>query len=306
MKNLSRFLLLFLFIGATFAIHAQDKPRWAQKDVSSLEKERTNDTYRFVKFETFGGDLDQLRKERLDTLVQYFADTYALDREKATVTPISGDMQFRSVPNDENGDERVQSTYLITFNTPTPVKFYAELVDEYVSLDENVDMTFDYTLYQLYAVSTSTDGVEPKFDDFKLTRSYNAKALAMSIVPGWGQLYKGQETKAYCIMGAEVVFIGTAIVCDIKRSKHEKNKIKHPEFIDSYHSKAKSWRTMRNISIGCASIVYIYNLCDAAFSKGARQVLVSKPKGTSVALAPSVVYDPMTDIAPALSLSVTF
>lgn len=107
-------------------------------------------------------------------------------------------------------------------------------------------------------------------------------------------------------MGAEVVFIGAAIVCENKRSKHIKNMNNHPEVEDSYYGKAKSWRTMRNIAIGCAGIVYVYNLFDAALSKGARQVLVSKPSGTSLALAPSVVYDPMTDIAPAVSLSITF
>lgn len=107
-------------------------------------------------------------------------------------------------------------------------------------------------------------------------------------------------------MGAEVVFIGTAIVCEHKRSKHMKQMREHPDLTDNWYSKAKSWRTMRNLAIGCACITYIYNICDAAFSKGARQVLVSKPSGTSLALAPSIVYDPMTDIAPAVSLSVTF
>ena len=306
MKNLSRFLLLFILFSVSFSVEAQDKPRWAQKNVSSLDKERTNDTYKFIKFETFGGDLDQLRKERLDTLVQYFADTYNLNAASAAITNLSGEPQFQSIPNDEEGDDRIQRKYLITFSSPVSKKFYAELVDEYVSLEKNVDMTFDNTLYQLYAVSSSDNCVEPQFDDFKLTRKYNTKALAMSIVPGLGQIYKGQNTKGYCIMGAEVVFIGAANVCENKRSKHIKNMNNHPEVEDSYYGKAKSWRTMRNIAIGCAGIVYVYNLFDAALSKGARQVLVSKPSGTSLALAPSVVYDPMTDIAPAVSLSITF
>lgn len=306
MKFSSRFLPTFILLCVSLISGAQDKPRWAQKGVASIEKERTNDTYQFVKFETFGSDLDQLRKERFDTLIQYFATTYRLDANSASVTPLSIGLQVQSTPNDEDGDARIQTKYLISFTAPVTKKFYAELVDEYIALEENVDMTFDNTLYQLYAISSSDNGVEPTFDDFKLTRKYNAKALAMSIVPGLGQIYKGQDTKGYCIMGAEVVFIGTAIVCENKRSKHIKNMNTHPDVKDSYYGKAKSWRTMRNIAIGCAGIVYIYNLFDAAFSKGARQVTVSRPTGTSLAIGPTVVYDPMTDIAPALSLSVTF
>ncbi len=299
-------MLLLLLMGSAFSASSQDKPRWAQKGVSSLNKERTNDTYEFVKFETFGGDLERLRKERLDTLIQYFANHYNLNSESADVTAISGEESFQSMPNDAEGDSRVQRTYLVTFNGNKPAKFYAHLVDEYVTFDENVDMSYDYTLYQLYAVSSTADGIEPRFDDFNLTRTYNAKALALSIIPGLGQFYKGQNTKGYCFLGGDIVFAATAIVCDIKRHDHIRNAKDNPQFAASYRSKAKSWRTMRNIAIGCAAATYIYNLFDAALSKGARQVVVSKPNGTNLAFAPTLVYDPVTDFSPAVSLSVTF
>lgn len=306
MKTLSRFLLLLLLLGTAFNVSSQDKPRWAQKGVASLNKERTNDTYEFVKFETFGGDLERLRKERLDTLIRYFADHYSLNEDAATVTTISGEDAFQSMPNDADGDSRVQRTYLVTFAGNRPAKFYAELVDEYVTFDENVDMSYDYTLYQLYAVSSNAGGNEPAFDDFTLTRTYNAKALALSIIPGLGQFYKGQDTKGYCFLGGDVVFAATAVICDMKRRDHLQNARDHQDVAPSYRSKAKSWRTMRNLAIGCAAATYVYNLFDAALSKGARRVVVSRPDGANIALAPAIVYDPVTEFSPALSLSVTF
>jgi len=306
MKNLSRFLILILLLGTAAIAGAQDKPRWAQKGIASLNKERTNDTYEFVKFETFGGDLDQLRKERLDTLIQYFSKRYNLNSEAASVTPLYKGDAFQSMPNDGDGDQRVQRTYLVTFSGSKSATFYAELVDEYISFDENADMSYDYTLYQLYAVSSTADGAQPTFDDFELTRSYNAKALALSIIPGLGQIYKGQNTKGYCFLGGDIVFAATAIICDVKRHDHSQNAKDYPEFAPSYRSKAKSWRTMRNLAIGCAAATYIYNLFDAALSKGARQVVVKKPNGTNLALGPGLVYDPITEFSPALSLTVTF
>ena len=65
---------------------------------------------------------------------------------------------------------------------------------------------------------------------------------------------------------------------------------------------------MRNISIGCAVATYIYNLCDAAFSKGPRQVVVRKNTAptASMSFGPTLVYDPNTVMAPAVGMTVTF
>lgn len=306
MKSLSRLLLLILLLGSVATVTAQDKPRWANKGVSSLNKKRSNDTYEFVKFETFGGSIDRLRQESGDNLAEYFAKRYNLKEEDATVTLVTDGQIYQSTPNDEEGDERIQRIYLISFAGEMPFKFYAELVDEYVTFDENVDMTYDYTLYQLYAVSANATGTIPAYDDFSYSRKYNASAVVMSIIPGMGQFYKGQTTKGLCFLGGDIVFAATTLYCEHKRREHIQNSKDHPDVGASYRSKAKSWRTMRNLAVGCAAVTYVWNLFDAAVSKGARQVIVEKPSRTKLALGPSLVYDPMSEIAPAMSLTVTF
>lgn len=54
--------------------------------------------------------------------------------------------------------------------------------------------------------------------------------------------------------------------------------IEKPEFLDYYNKKADDWTTMRNVFIGAAAAIYVYNLIDAAVAPGRRQVVVKKNK----------------------------
>lgn len=308
MKTFARLLTLFVLIFLVSAeAAAQDKPRWVSKGVSSLEKERSNDSYTFRSFEIFGGDIDRLRQERFNPLVGYLARTFGADSASAEVTLISAQANSPATLNDAEGDNSVQAEYRVTFSSPSPMTFYAKLVDEYVSFDENTDMSFDYTLYQLFAISSAADGSVPQFDDYSYTRKYNARALALSIVPGLGQMYKGQTSKGWIIIGGEVVFVGTAIYSQIRQHNYSNDASNASDAIaPSYRSKSKSWRQVRDVAIIGACGLYVYNLLDAALSKGARQVVVSKPTGTVLSFSPSVMADPLSPAAPALRMSLTF
>lgn len=308
MKTFARLLTLFvLTLLVSAEATAQDKPRWVSKGVASLEKERSNDSYTFRSFEIFGGDIDRLRQERFNPLVGYLARTFGADSASAEVTLISAQANRPATLNDAEGDNSVQAEYRVTFSSPSPMTFYAKLVDEYVSFDENTDMSFDYTLYQLFAISSAADGSVPQFDDYSYTRKYNARALALSIVPGLGQMYKGQTSKGWIIIGGEVVFVGTAIYSQIRQHNYSNDASNASDAIaPSYRSKSKSWRQVRDVAIIGACGLYVYNLLDAALSKGARQVVVSKPTGTVLSFSPSVMADPLSPAAPALRMSLTF
>lgn len=293
---------LLISISAT-----AEKPRWASNGTASLEKERTNESYTFKNFETFNADINQLRSERFNPLVGYLANTYGLDSTSAKVELISGDSAFASAPNDADGDTRVQAEYKVTFSSPRRATFYAKLADEYISLEDNADMSYDYYLYQLYAVSADDSGKEPAFDDFDLTRRYNAKALALSIIPGLGQMYKGQKAKGWVILGGEAGLAAMAIYANHRAVNYNRDYHNADDAIaGSYRSKKKSWQNVRNVAIAGACGLYLYNLLDAAISKGARRVVVKKPSGTQLALNPGLVYDPATTAAPAMTLSLTF
>lgn len=308
MKTFARLLTLFVLLLTVSGLsNAQDKPSWVNKGLASLENKRSNDSYNFRKFETFGPEIDRLRQERFNPLIGYLARTFGADSATAKVTLISGDRSIPSTLNEADGDRSIQAEYRITFSSPKPMTFYAKSVDEYVSFDENDDMSYDYTLYQLFAVSSSADGTEPVFDDYSYTRKYNASAVLRSIIPGLGQLYKGQTTKGWVIIGGEVALVGTAIYSQIRQHNYKDDAYKADESIaESYHSKSRSWRRVRDLAIAGAGALYIYNLIDAAVSKGARQVVVSKPQGTQLAFTPGLVSDPATAFAPAITMSLTF
>ena len=55
--------------------------------------------------------------------------------------------------------------------------------------------------------------------------------------------------------------------------------------------KSHSWRNVRNVSIGVAVATYVYNLIDAATSKGARRVKVHKRAGEGLTFTPDVWTD---------------
>jgi len=306
MRIASRILVLIFLLGFSAAALAE-KPVWVSNGTESLEKARTNNSYTFRKFESFNSDIDQLRRDRFNPLVGYLARAYGLDSVSATVTRISAGTPVPSVPDDAEGEMRVQAEYKVTFSAPRQATFYAKLADEYISLDENADMSYDYTLNQLYALSVDDSGSMPVFDDFELTRKYNGKALALSIVPGLGQMYKGQKVKGWVILGGEAGLVAMAVYFNHRARNYAHDFDKADAAIaPSYRSKKKSWQNIRNVAIAGACGLYVYNLLDAAISKGARRVTVSKSSGSQLALGPGFVYDPASVAAPAVSLTLTF
>ena len=167
----------------TLGAISQDKPRWAIKGVSDINSERTNRTYSFVKFETFGGDLAALRNESTRPLVEYLCSTFGLSDDNASVEQLTPDASAeRALPNDPEANAGITRDYKVTFEGPKPGTYYARLIDEYVSFDDNVDETYDYTLYQLFEVTNREDGVMPDYDGCDFTRSRNGGALLRSII----------------------------------------------------------------------------------------------------------------------------
>lgn len=311
---MNRLLIIALFMLTALGAISQDKPRWAIKGVSDINSERTNRTYSFVKFETFGGDLAALRNESTRPLVEYLCSTFGLSDDNASVEQLTPDTSAaRALPNDPEATADITRDYKVTFAGPKPGTYYARLIDEYVSFDDNVDETYDYTLYQLFEVTNREDGVMPDYDGCDITRSRNGGALLRSIIPGLGQYYKGQNVKAYCIWGGEAVCIAAALICEKRRSDYaaDRNRfMAEGDMVswDSYRSKSQSWRVFRNIAIGGAIGVYAYNLLDAALSKGPRRVVVRKNSSSdmSLAVAPTFIADPSSTLAPALGIAVNF
>ncbi len=126
----------------------------------------------------------------------------------------------------------------------------------------------------------------PVFDRSYLTTSYGAKPVVMSIIPGWGQWYKGSKAKAISLFASEALAVAGIIFCDNERASNVKMAKEQPKFASHYSNKADNWETGRNVCIGVAAGIWIYNIIDAAVAKGARRVIVNRADGSSLSVRP--------------------
>ena len=280
MKLLRNIITLFavaalLWCALPASAQMQSKPHWVGNKESSYNKRRSNDTYEIIKVENFGPDINVLRRERLEVLAMEISERNGHQGVPAVIEPIG--------TADSYGCYREAR---IVFELPRRSVYRVMLIDDHEVFEDNLDMTYDFTLYQIYAVSRCN--VEPVFDNFNIVKSNNTQATVLSIIPGVGQLYKEQFAKAFTIWGLEAGLISAALIFE-----HERSKYTDPE----RHSKQLGYKEFRNLSLMAAGVVYIYNLIDAAVSKGPRRLNIEKKSDTQMSIAPALFNDGSAGVA---------
>lgn len=278
-----RFIFVFLaffFIGLNgFDSMAEPTPRWVSKGVKELNKKRTNDSYGFHIFHSVDADQRVFEWDRFKPLLDYVDSTYSVKREEIFVDSIPA-----------NG--ALPTTYMLRFNkNGEDQTVYAQLVDQCMKFEDYADNYFEYNLYQLYAISEP--GVtEPDFDKFSLKRKYGPEPVLMSIIPGLGQIYKGEKAKGYSFMAIEAAMIGTIIFSTTQVHRWMSLGHRHPDVYTYYRSKALTFRQLRAFCCIAGGGLYIYNLFDAAFAKGARYVEIKRNNQPNVMMSFAPVFDP--------------
>ncbi len=272
---------VMLLIGAcllfSLPITAQ-KPRWVDKGEKSMNKQRSNDSYYFKIFNTYGMDANKLKAERYEPLLTYVRERYGADYKE---------MELDSLRLDS---DTLTTYYRITFTDASGKgTVYAQRVDEHLAYEDYVDDTFQFEYYQLYAVS-GRDTL-PVFDDFKLTKKYSQAALALSIIPGMGQIYKGQKAKGFAILGSEALLVTSAVAFQYKKNYCKRKANENPNLRANWKSKARGWRQMSTLCYCVAGGLYAYNLLDAALLKGSRHVVVKKKSDGQLFIVPSATFD---------------
>ena len=280
MKLLRNIITLFtvaslLCCALPASAQMQSKPHWVGNKESSYNKRRSNDTYEIIKVENFGPDINVLRRERLEVLAMEISERNGHQGVPAVIEPIGA--------ADSYGCYREAR---IIFELPRRSVYRVLLIDDHEVFEDNLDMTFDFTLYQIYAVSRCN--VEPLFDNFNIVKTDNAQATVLSIIPGVGQLYKEQFAKAFTIWGLEAGLISAALIFEKERSKFKGL---------GQHSRELGYEEFRNLSLMAAGVVYIYNLIDAAVSKGPRRLNIEKKSDTQMSIAPALFNDGSAGVA---------
>lgn len=167
----------------------------------------------------------------------------------------------------------------------------ARIIEEYAH-----HTTGGYTVYLL--VQTAKNPTLP-YESVTFTNDY--KVGARPLVPGMAQLYKGSKGKAGVIIGAQALSIASIILCENQRSSYHSKIAEQPRFAKEYKNKADNWETGRNISIGVAAGIYVWNLIDGFVAKGKKKIITGKPNGGGLSVVPYA-----TPTAAGMSFAYTF
>lgn len=264
MNKLGLILSLLFCVATVFVAEAKAKPQW----VKSVPTPK-NSTYEFKVVESVGDDYEEARSQSLRHLVSMVEhdDNIAIDE--------GYEVESKSQRNSDGVSESTKNkVYTLHLKNDVTKTITSEKVAEYWE-EFDVNGRKSYRLYALYMVQHKNQA--PQFDDVKLTTKYGMRGFARSmIVPGWGQIYKGSPVKGGLILGGAVAVATGIVVTENTRADYVKKMHEQPKFAKVYNSKAADWETARNVCIGAAAALYVYNLIDAVAADGAQRAIVKK------------------------------
>ena len=165
----------------------------------------------------------------------------------------------------------------ITLSSQDELTVKCRVVSEYHQRLSNLS----YKVYLLVQTARHPDyAYEP------ISVSNNYPVTARILIPGWSQIYKGNTLKGLCMLSGCVVGGIGALFCENQRSDY-KNKMKEqPQFAQTYNTKANNYETARNICIGAAAAIYVWNIIDAIAAKGASRIVVRPSNGSYFSVHP--------------------
>lgn len=188
---------------------------------------------------------------------------------------------FQKVETNGGIQESIKDIYAIDIVVDgKPVQLEYMKVAEYWE-DERDGRMHNIKLYTLYMVAKP--GATVSFDEITFTPHYGARGLIRSVfIPGWGQLYKGSTMKGLCMLGGTATIVTGIVIAENTRADYKKKMKEQPKLAAKYNSKADSWETARNICIGAAAALYIYNIVDAIVADGAKRTVIRKHNNFSM------------------------
>lgn len=137
--------------------------------------------------------------------------------------------------------------------------------------------------YKVYLLVQTAKNPTLKLEPVTVTDKYPFSARVF--IPGMAQIHKGSIAKGACIIAGEALCVTGIIICENQRASYYKKMKEQPRFAKTYNTKSNNWKNGRNICIGAAAALYIYNLIDAVASKGSKRVFIKK-RNSGLALLP--------------------
>lgn len=245
------------------------RPQWVTRAVP----ESRSGTYIFVRAHGEGASLAGAKQMAFVNMAQ------KLEQERGLTVNTSVQIQqnltlTQSQTNSSRYELEQQEITLEVMEKGHKLEIVCREIDDYW---EEVDGK--YSVDMLYTV-TDKNAYGGSYDDqIKVTTSYGAAGF-LSIVPSVAQFYKGSVVKGSLILAGEVAAAGGILLCENTRSSYVKKMYEQPKYAAEYNSLADTWETGRNICIGAAAAIYVYNLIDAFTAKGAKRIVVKKGRAS--------------------------
>ena len=287
-------MLSFFTMTASAQYKSSEKlrPKWLQKQPAP-----TNPTFRYETVSAAAFSLDDARGKCLSELISSSGLTNGI----VAVSDYRTKENISQIWNNGKLSERIErNSTTSTSATGGEMKLYVQNIAEYWTRDRS-GMYYMTKLYAKSGLNTA-----PLFDNVELTTKYGARGLWRSmIIPGWGQFHKGANLKGGLILGGTAVLAGGIVFTENQRSGYVRrmNETHDVRLIKSYKTKRDNFATCRNICIGAAAALYLYNLIDAVAAPGARRVVVRRrADGRSYAFMPAVAQDG----TPVMTAAITF
>lgn len=290
MKRISLFLLVLLLGSVVYSANKSDRlrPQWVMKQIP----ESKSGTYIFVRTQGTGHSLESARQNSVVDLRNHLETERKLKINSVlnTYSKIETESQFDEKKGAQYSfTEKISDNYTMQVEeNGKPVNLLCRVIDEYWVQKDGL-----YIVDVLYTVADQNRYGGSYDDNITTTTKYGAAGL-LSIIPGAGQMYKGDMAKGISFLVVDVACASGIVLCECTRAAYAAKITQQPQYAQQYSTRANNWSTGRNICIGVTAGIWLWNIIDAFAAKGARRVKVKPNKGY-VTMTPSYQVNPITN-----------
>lgn len=283
-------LLTFVALLLSISVYSTNKsdrlrPQWVTKQIP----ESNNSSYFFLDAQGNGRSLDVARQSAIANLTTRLMTergikvNTALQTKSRTTT--TSDYNEMDGVNKKYQYQEVQDFEMEVIEEGDPIKINCRTIDEYWVEKDGV-----YTINILYCIENKK-GYAKMHDAISTTTSYPYAGF-LSIIPGAGQMYKGDYAKGIPFLVTGIAGATGIILCESTRAAYRAKAVQQPQYAQQYQTRANNWGTGTYVCAGITGGIWLWNIIDAFVAKGARRVVVKMNNG-NFSMTPTIQYNPI-------------
>lgn len=187
----------------------------------------------------------------------------------------------------------------VSFQADKPVQVESEdhLVSKNRIIDEFRESIPDGSC-RIYLLVQTAKNIHADFEPVRVSDKYPFSARVF--VPGMAQIHKGNKGKGIGFIAGESLFVGGIVASECLRASYisQMNATYNPSLRHQHSQNARICATARNIAIGGAAALYVWNIIDGIVAKGKKQIVIGDAR---LGIAPFA-----TDQAGGIALNLKF